>query len=148
MSDTAPAPAKAGLPDWAKVALVVVVALSVQLAGLVLVAEHLGLGPVPAPASADGAKLGKAFAPKLAESYADAFEALAAAVDAGKEPDDALTAFDSTWREHRAVAYRSAIQPAVNAIIPEGTPKFTGPAQRAALAKFARDMAKGLRGGK
>lgn len=135
----------AGRVNWLVVGLVVVVVLVVGLEVYRLVGSS-GPRPGPAPA-ASGVALGRAFAPVLAASLADGFDALDAKLGAGSTVADADKALKTTFLESRQKAFAASAAPAFAAIVPDGTePKDA--ATIAAYRQLARDFAKGLRGAK
>jgi hypothetical protein len=102
----------------------------------------------PAPvAAADGVALGRAYAPVLASTYGEAWQAAAKAVAEGKTIADAQKVVQDTWRESRERAFAAKVAPAFSRVLPEGAEPAT-PEKRAEVARMFHDFGAGLKGGK
>ena len=117
------------------------------LAGVILY-EHLTPqgGPAPSP-TVNGVALGKAYAPTLASTYADAWDVAAKTLEDGKTVAEAQKALQDAWRDARVKAFRAEVLPGFGVVLPEGT-EPTDPAKRAQVAELWRSFAKGLKGGR
>jgi hypothetical protein len=97
-----------------------------------------------APRETDGAALGRAYAPALVFTYADAWLAAADALDEG----GSVTAAQKTLQEHWAAArlreFRARVEPGLSRVLPEGTEPTTKE-QRAKISAFWRSFASGLK---
>src|SRR6185312_14513710 len=101
----------------------------------------------PAP-SGDLAAVGAAYRGPLAEVYAAAWDDAAAVLERGGSVGQALATLAKSWDDGRTKLFDARITPALEAILPAGTPEpQIGPARRRELAKAYRDLAAGLRGG-
>jgi hypothetical protein len=99
------------------------------------------------PTAADGAQLGRDFAPQVAKALADGFEAFAADVEAKKTMVAADGDLKAVFNRNNNKAFNTAVAPAFAALVPAGTePKDDE--TRTAIVRLARDFAKGLRGGR
>src|SRR5262249_38807792 len=94
-----------------------------------------------------GEALGRAYAPVLADTYADAWLAAAAALEHGGSVADAQRVLQATWLAARARAFRSEGQPSFSLILPEGA-EPVDPAERSRVVELWRSFAGGLRGGR
>jgi len=125
--------------------------LAVVLLAGVMLFDHYSPrepGPSPAPAAAvNGVALGRAYAPSLASTYADAWVSAAQALEEGKGVGDAQKALQETWHEARLKAFQAEVQPGFALVLPEGT-EPADPAKRAQVAELWRSFAKGLKGGR
>jgi hypothetical protein len=92
------------------------------------------------------AALGKAYAPVLAETYADAWIAAAEAIEQGRSVAEAQQVLQKTWTDARVEAFRAQIQPAFSRVLPEGT-EPADEVSRTNVAAFWRAFARGLRAG-
>lgn len=100
--------------------------------------------PSPDPQTL-GAKLGKAFGPKLAASLAEAFETAATMISAGTSVTEADNQLKEKFQAGRNAAFAQFVAPTFAAVVPDGQePKDA--ATRAAFAELHREFAKGLRG--
>lgn len=122
------------------------------LAGAAMLATavyvHEPAAPKPSPISPVAptetwAKLGFTYAPGLLDAYGGAYEAWAAAIEAGKSVPEAAATFASTAHTANGAAVESTLAPALSKVLPEGADP-TGD-QRKAVAAAARGIATGLR---
>jgi hypothetical protein len=95
----------------------------------------------------DGLALGKAFAPVLASSYADAWMAAAGDLEHGKSAVEAQKTLQETWKNGRVKAFTTMVAPSFSAVLPEGS-EPTSPEHRARVVALWRSFAGGLKGGK
>ncbi len=123
--------------------------LLILLTGIVVydhVLEWGGPGTPPSPdARVDGRKLGRGYAAALADTYADAWDAGAAALEQGKSVAAAQKTLVETWKRARASVFKTQVAPAMARVLPEGH-EPGDPAVRAAVVKLWKDFARGLRG--
>ncbi len=91
--------------------------------------------------------LGKAYAPFVVTTYADAWLAAATALEDGKSVSETQEIFQSTWRAGRTRAFQNHAAPGLARLQPEGT-EPAGPAARKRLASHWRAFARGLRSGR
>lgn len=111
------------------------------VAALVLFSAWYERSPVP---RVDGVALGREFVKPLAGALADGFDAYADAIHGGKTAADSDKALKDTFHASRAKAFAEHAGPALLSIVEDGgEPKDD--TQRAALERFHRDFAKGLR---
>ena len=138
---TPAAPAPATRPS-------VLTPLSILTLAGVLLFTHLHAPPAAAPHdhAINGVALGKAYAPTLAGTYADAWVAAARALEEGKAVADAQKAMQDTWQAERIAAFKKDVEPGFSLVLPAGT-EPTDAARRAEVVRLWRDFAKGLKGG-
>ncbi len=104
--------------------------------------------PVAAKVAAvDGMALGKAFAPVLTSTYADAWMAAAGDLEHGRSPVEAQKTLQETWKDGRIKAFTTMVAPSFSAVLPEGS-EPTSPEHRARVVALWRSFASGLKGGK
>lgn len=138
-----PVPAPAPAPSWF---VSVLKAVSGPLSTALIVAAmlfvyHERFSPKPDSPAVDGLKLGQAYAPVVAASLADGWDAAAAAIEQGKTVLESQNALQTTWAASRIKAFSATVAPEFSKVLPEGSEPF----DRASLAKLWRDFAKGLR---
>jgi hypothetical protein len=121
----------------------IVAALAVLVAVSVVLVPHEAVGPSPAPSSS-AVHLGQTFAPKLANSLADGFDANADAAEAGKSFGDADEALKDAFFRSRQAAFDQHASDAIHAIVADGKDS-KDPEVRQRWVQFHRDFAKGLR---
>jgi hypothetical protein len=144
-----PTPAPAAGPGVRTIAVVAVLASVVSVLGVSAVVGALlwyggAFGP-SAPAATDFVAIGKAYGKQLGPSYAPAWKSYADDIRAGKKFADSHKAFAEAWKASREAIYKKFIVPELKKLLPDGTPEEqVTPAQRAALAAAADDLAKGL----
>ena len=97
-------------------------------------------------AAVDGMALGKAFAPVLASTYADAWMAAAGDLEQGKSAVEAQKTLQETWKDGRVKAFTTMVAPSFSAVLPEGS-EPTSPEHRARVVALWRSFAGGLKGG-
>lgn len=122
-------------------------AAAIALALLALcgsVARSAASDPVEA---VDGAALGRAYAPELATTYADAWEEAARAIEQGKSVGEAETKLQEAWKAARVKAFKERVQPAFSLVLAEGA-EPSDPAHRVRVAGLWREFARGLKGGR
>ena len=95
----------------------------------------------------DGAALGRAYAPVLASTYADAWLAAARSIEEGTSVAEAQRVLQTRWSVARIKAFRTQVQPGFSLELPEGT-EPAGPTQRARVAVLWRAFAAGLKDGR
>jgi hypothetical protein len=104
-------------------------------------------GTTPAPTAVDGAALGRAYAPTVVSTLADAWTAAADTLAQGKSVVEAQAALHASWEASRAKVFVSNVAPALAKVLPEGSdPKDD--AQRAEVVALWRAFARGLKGGR
>jgi hypothetical protein len=108
---------------------------------------HAGASTPPAPATVDGAALGRAYAPVVVATLADGWNAAADALAAGKTVAEAQAALQKTWSDERSKQFAAAVAPHLAAILPEGA-EPADDAQRTKTAELWRAFARGLKGGR
>jgi hypothetical protein len=95
-------------------------------------------------AEPEGVTLGRGFVHPLAEALAEAFDAHAAALEAGKSAGEANEALKAAFHHARARAFANHAADAFARLVPNGSePKDD--ATRKAFAALHRDFARGLR---
>ena len=102
----------------------------------------------PSHASAvDSAALGRAYAPVVVATLADAWAKAADALVAGKTVAETQFILQENWKDGRTQVFHDRIAPGLAKFLPEGTePKDD--TQRAEVADAWRAFARGLKGGK
>lgn len=125
-------------------------ALVLVLSGVV-VYDHLvkpyASPTVPVARKVDGAALGRAYAPVVTATLAEAWLAAAKTLEDGKSVADAQSVLQETWRSGRTDHFKAKVAPEFDRVLAEGKePKDAE--ERAAAAKLWRDFAKGLKGGR
>lgn len=154
----APAPQPAVAPQSSlNIGLVIVATCLAMMTAMMGLAFIVGLvvyfggfwphpGP-PSPVAIDFKALGAEYAAELGPSYAPAWKGFAADLRNGKPLADATKTVNDVWSKNREAIFKAKLQPALSSLIPDGTTedKVT-PAQRAAMAKAAEDLAEGLGG--
>jgi len=128
--------------DW------LLIAMGLALAGLltyVVVEMHW---PHPAELERiDGAALGRAYAPVVVTTLADAWTSAADALETGKTVNESQAILQDSWKMARNAAFTSKVAPTLVKVLPEATePKDD--AQRAATVALWRAFARGLKGGR
>jgi len=103
-------------------------------------------GSVPAEA-VDGAALGRAYAPELATTYADAWEEAARLIEQGRTVGEAQAKLQEAWKAARVKAFKERVQPAFTLVLADGA-EPTDPAHRVRIAGLWREFARGLKGGR
>lgn len=106
-----------------------------------------GVGKPARPAFTESVTLGKAYAPFVVTTYADAWLAAANALEDGKNVSETQETFQTTWKDGRTRAFQEHVAPALQALLPEGT-EPTNPAARKRVADHWRAFARGLRSGR
>jgi len=116
------------------------------LAGVILY-DRMGPHATPTPTPAvNGAALGKAFAPVLASTYADAWLAAARTLEEGKSVAEAQKVLQDTWKDARSRKFVAEVGPGFSLVLPEGT-EPNSPEKRAQVVDLWRSFARGLKGG-
>jgi hypothetical protein len=123
----------------------------VILCGVVLfdhMVPHKVTAPVPAhvPAPAvDGLAVGRAYAPVLLATYADAWSAAAKSLEEGGSVAGAQKTFQDTWKDARVKAFTDHVAASFALVLPEGAEPST-PEKRAQVVALWREFASGLKG--
>lgn len=104
-------------------------------------------GAVPTDPLVEAATLGRDYAPRLAATYADGWEAAATTLERGGTVTDAQKALQTQWSAGRTRLFKAAVEPAFARTLPAGTEPPDG-ASRARVAALWRAFAAGLRGQK
>jgi hypothetical protein len=144
-----PTPAPAAGPSVRTIAIVAGLASVVSVLGSAAVVGAIlwgvgAFGP-SAPAATDFVAAGKAYGKVLAPTYAATWKSYAADIRAGKTFTESTKTFADNWKTNRDAIYKKYIIPELSKVMPDGTPDDqVTPAQRAALAAAADDLAKGL----
>ena len=92
----------------------------------------------------DAVALGRAYAPLLAQSYADGWIVAALKLEEGGTVADAQIELQATWSAARRAAFDTAVTPSFSRVLPAGT-EPSDPAKRAQVVQLWRDFAKGLK---
>jgi hypothetical protein len=112
------------------------------------VVNYESFRPRPRPdAGPDFAAVGRAYAPVLAQTYADAWLEAAIVLEQGKSVSDAQRAQQETWKAARIAAFNARVAPELAKVLPEGA-EPTDTAQRARTVAAWRGLARGLKGAK
>jgi hypothetical protein len=113
---------------------------------LLLVALSVAAGPrTSRPSSTSELKtLGKAYAPVLASTYADAWRVAAETLENGGTVAQAQKVLQDEWNAGRARAFKTQVIPALAQILPEGTEPADAAARARVVAAW-RDFAAGLK---
>lgn len=143
------------IPTWMKVSFVLAMVAMLGLGGfnMVMVARkldeiHSVVPPKPAydPAFAE---IGEAYAAKLPTSLASAWDDGAAMLEVGQPFESSLSYVTNAWNSARKDTFDQLVTPGFARILPEGARAADmTPAQRVAMAKAWRGLARGLRGEK
>ena len=121
--------------------------VSVLILAGVMLFDHFTQPTIPAPApTLDGQSLGKAYAPALVTTYADAWIAAAQSLEEGKSVADSQKALQDAWKDGRTKAFKAKVEPSLAQILPAGQ-EPSDPAKRAQVAALWRAFASGLRAG-
>jgi hypothetical protein len=91
----------------------------------------------------DGVALGRAYAPVLSSTYADAWVAAAKSLEQGKSVSEAQRTLQARWTEARVKAFRSRVQPVLSLVLPEGAEPSSA-AERSRVVALWRSFARGL----
>ncbi|WP_083670018.1 hypothetical protein [Singulisphaera sp. GP187] len=102
-----------------------------------------GRGDSPQP-SADAVALGRSFAPILAGTLADGFDAGAKALASGKTIGESDAILKATFDQGRKAAFDAHAGQAIRDLAPDGT-EISDNAKRNALVSLFTGFAKGLR---
>jgi hypothetical protein len=88
--------------------------------------------------------LGRAYAPRLVDTYAEGWLAAAKAIEEGKPVVEAQKALQETWKDARAKVFAAEVQPGLSLVLPEGT-EPADPRKRSEVAGLWRAFARGLK---
>ncbi len=124
--------------------------LSVLMMAGVMLYDHASPRLTTASAAAptvSGVALGRAYAPVLVSSYAEAWVAASKTLEEGKSVADAQKSLQETWRAARVEAFTRDVQPDFALVLPEGT-EPADPAKRAQVVRLWRAFARGLKSGR
>ena len=118
----------------------------IVMAGVVLYDHSLPRTRPAREPTVDGVALGRAYAPLLVSSYADAWLEAAKAIEEGKPAAEAQKVLQDSWRDARLKAFKAEVLPAFERVLPEGTEPVDA-ARRSQVAELWRSFAKGLKSG-
>ena len=113
------------------------------LAATVHTAWQEGPGSKLAP-GVDAVALGRAYAPVLAGTYADAWLAAADTLERGGSVAQSQKALQDAWTAARVRAFKARVAPAFSMVLPEGAEPADA-AERLRVAATWRAFASGLR---
>ncbi len=114
----------------------------------VMLHDHFSPRVSPTPESTvNGATLGRAYAPVLLSTYADAWVAAAKTLEEGKSVSEAQKTLQDTWKDARVQAFKGDVLPGFSLVLPEGTEPSEA-TKRTQVAELWRAFAKGLKGGR
>lgn len=94
-----------------------------------------------------GEALGRAYAPVLVTTYANAWVVAAETLEQGKSIADAQRALQESWKEGRVKAFTAQVQPRFSTVLPDGV-EPSDRVKRAQVAELWRSFARGLNEGR
>ena len=112
--------------------------------GLVHVTQADRTGDPGRPTLDRGEQLGRAYAPAVLKTYADAWDAAAAALAEGKTVAQSQALLQETWKRERSRAFNEGARPEFLELLPEGQ-EPADPQERARVVSFWKSFAKGMR---
>ncbi|MGE3820970.1 MAG: hypothetical protein AB7I30_16280 [Isosphaeraceae bacterium] len=114
------------------------------LSGVLLFNRFYPAVETPLEPSVNALALGRAYAPKLVDSYAEGWLAAAKAIEEGKPVVEAQNALQEAWKAARAKAFAAEVQPGMSLVLPEGT-EPSDAKKRSEVAELWRAFARGLK---
>lgn len=114
------------------------------LSGVLLFNRFFPPTEAPAAPSVNAVALGRAYAPRLVDSYAEGWIAAAKAVEEGRSVAEAQKSLQDAWKEARTKAFVAEVQPGLSLVLPEGT-EPSDASKRAEVGELWRAFARGLK---